>query len=138
MTQLVVAPDALAAARKWLTSQLPDLKVVGERPATLPKRFVILRESGGGRPRAKVIMPFYLTVEAWDDAGTVAASELARTVAAAFTAWEGVEAYTASCTAPVYNPDTETRRARYTFAVDGTLRGTVITNPPPPEKGLEP
>lgn len=123
--QLVIAPDALAAARVWLKRHLPDVKVLGERPAKLPNRFVILRESGGGRMKAKVIAPFYFTVEVWDD-GTVKASELTRKVAAIFNAWEGVEAYTSRATTPVYNPDLETRRARYTFAVDGTLRGTVV------------
>lgn len=123
--ELVIAPDALAAARVWLKRHLPDVKVLGERPTKLPDRFVILRESGDGSMRAKVIAPFYFAVEVWDD-GAVNASELARKVAAVFNAWEGVEAYTSRATIPVYNPDLETRRARYTFAVDGTLRGTVV------------
>lgn len=123
--ELVIAPDALAAARVWLKRHLPDVKVFGERPVKLPDRFVILRETGGGRMKAKVIAPFYFTVEVWDD-GTVKASELARKVAAIFNAWEGTEAYTSKAMAPVYNPDLETRRARYTFAIDGTLRGTVV------------
>lgn len=123
--ELVIQPDALAAARSWLKRHLPDVKVLGERPTRLPARFVILRETGGGSMKAKVIAPFYFTVEVWDD-GTVKASELARRVAAIFNAREGVEAYTSRATTPVYNPDLETRRARYTFAVDGTLRGTVV------------
>ena len=123
--ELVIQPDALAAAKSWLKRHLPDVKVLGERPTKLPDRFVILRETGGGRMKAKVIAPFFLTVEVWDG-DTVKASKLARKMAAIFNAWEGVEAYTSQATIPVYNPDLETRRARYTFAVDGTLRGTVV------------
>lgn len=137
MTDIVVGPDALAAAQAWLRLHQPDLPVLGERPARLPVRFVILRESGGGQTRALVIKPFYITVEVWD-ADTVMASTLARTVAAIFDAWQGVEAYESRATAPVYNPDLETRRARYTFAVGGTLRGTVTHQPTQPKEGLEP
>lgn len=166
MKQLIISPDPLILARKWLSLHI-DAPVFGERPARLPSGpFVILRESGGGRKRALVITPFYFAVEAWHDT-TEDASELARRVAALFDAWAGtttfgppapidpdepsltwndvtgkweesampwavepprsIEAvvYTSASTSPVYNPDAETRRARYTFAADGTLRATV-------------
>ena len=136
MKQLIVGPDPLILARKWLALHI-DAPVFGERPARLPSGpFVILRESGGGRKRALVISPFYFAVEVWHDT-TEAASELASRVAAAFDAWtgettDGVAVYTSAAISPVYNPDAETRRARYTFAADGTLRATVeplATNP---------
>ena len=173
MKQLIVGPDPLILARKWLALHI-DAPIYGERPERLPTGpFVILRESGGGRKRALVIAPFYFAVEVWHDT-TEDASELARRVAALFDAWAGtttfgppvsadpnepslmwndatgtweesatpwakeparsIEAvvYTSASTSPVYNPDAETRRARYTFAADGTLRATVeplATNP---------
>lgn len=129
MTEVIVFPDPVVEAIKFITSYLPDSVWVSQDvPADRPEELVTITDTGGAGVHDFVRDEARLTLDVWAK-DSVRASELARLIYALLREWPGVGpgVYRRDgWSRPAYLPDSETRIPRYVLTVTFSFRGEAV------------